>query len=541
MTTSRRNLDLRYWIASTFNQAVLQFCEHDTLRYDWPLFLPSPDGSSDAFWSGLDQEIQYFVQNGAFFRARKRNTLRLISDVFILISGAMDADGEPVFDDPRKDWYLSPKYSQTAVNVLKDYGLQSVSVSTLLMLLEIDLRSANSKMHGRHTTNEWHSVVARMFSLWFEENNIPAQQRLRSLPLLPLRNRKWTSTRSGPVYSSATGDINIPDSLDLRVISLSASQNPDRNTLFWHLGVCEATVDQVRASISRSFQSNRLSFDIIKSYLDYLYLTHQPGTHTQEGYAKVEVFSQTRKRIAPSKTDVYLPGTAHAYSPMSLLAAQGTAPGLSVEFLHSENMDHTPTRPISSHPSWERWLCDFVGIRQRLRLLSPNGEALSYTFLYVFKHRPEKFLGLFEHLWLHEKSNLLRNLTLRSKIKDLPAKDLCGVNFPIKLKETWLPFTTLPNYVMRYMEYPEQFPFLKFEESNLTGQFVTRWNFLNEFFSVGKDVNVDFLLEILRCIQRSCPEPSSVRQTQKVFDLYVALYAALAMPDDEPGTRRKIR
>ncbi|KAH6986493.1 hypothetical protein BKA56DRAFT_670643 [Ilyonectria sp. MPI-CAGE-AT-0026] len=539
VTTSRRNLDLRGWIATTFFQAALQFCEHPTLCYDWPTFLPSPDNSSDAFWSGLDHFIQALINIKPVLRSRNRNHLRLISDVFILSDG-MDGDGHPVFDDPAKDLFLSPNYPPTAVNILKQYGLQPVSVSTLFNLLEADLCSSNSKMHGLNTTAEWHSVVARMLSSWFDKKVAPAQD-LKSLPLLPLRDEKWTSTTSGPVYFSATGDIDIPGFLDLRIISPSASKDLCRNTLFRHLGVSEATIDQVRASIFRSFESAPLSYKKAKAFLDYLYLTHQPGTHTQEGYAKANVWSHENKRTSPSQTDVYHPGTAHAYSPMSLLAAQGTAPGLLVNFLLSTTMEHGPAMPTSSHPSWERWLCDFVGVRERLRLLSRNGDALSDTFLHVFEHRPDKFLGLFEHLWLHEKTNLLRNRTLRSKIENLSARDLCGVDFSLKLKETWLPFTHLRDSVVRYMEHPEQFPFLKFEESEMAQQFAARWTFLNEYFSVGKHDSLDFLLEILRYIERSCPVPSSIRQTQKVFDLYVAIYAKLKVADDEPGAQRKIR
>ncbi|KAH6874355.1 hypothetical protein B0T10DRAFT_205754 [Thelonectria olida] len=539
VTTSRRNLDLRGWIATAFFQAVLQFCEHPALCYDWPAFLPSPDNSSDAFWSGLDHEIQYLMKKRPILRSRNRTDLRLIHDVFILVTNAKDRDGQPIFDDSAKDLYLSPFYPRTAVDILKDYGLQPVSIKILVDLLKTDLRSANSKMHGRDTTDEWHSAAARMISQWLETNST---QDLKFLPLLPLRDGWWTSTQPGPVYFPATGDINIPHSLDLRVIDVSASNNPDRKTLFRHLGVSEATIDQVRASIFRSFDSNSsLSLGILNPYLDYLYLTHQPGTHTQEGYAKTEVVTDRLKRTKPHETDIYLPGTNHAYSPASLLAAHGTAPGLSADFLHSRTMEHVPARPTLFHPSWERWLCDFVGVRERLRLLSRNGHDLSDTFLYVFEHRPDKFLGLFEHLWLHEKSNLLRNRTLRSRIEGLSAKNLCGVNFSLQLKRTWLPFKHLRDSVLRYMEHPEQFPFLKLEELDMTLQVGARWNFLNEHFSVGKDDSVDFLLEILRCIERSCPRPSSVRQCQMVFDLYVAIYAKLAVSNNDLGARHKVR
>ncbi|KAH7131532.1 hypothetical protein B0J13DRAFT_529518 [Dactylonectria estremocensis] len=539
VTTSRRNLDLRGWIATAFIRAVLQFCEHPTLCYDWPTFLPSLDDSSDAFWSGLDQEIKDLMKKRHVLRSRNRTDLRLINHIFILTSDAKDGDGQPVFEDPARDMFLSPSYSQTAVNILKDYGLQFVTASDLLTLLETDLHSANSKMRGKKTTDEWHSVVARMLSRWFEKK-FSIVARLKTLPLFPLRDAEFTSTASGPVYFPATGDIDIPHTLDLRVISRSASKNSDRTTLFRHLGVSEATVGQVRASIFRYFSSNSSrSFKTLKAYLVYLYLTHQPAAHTQEGYAKVQVVCNSWTRKTPHLTDIYLPGTNHAYSPESLLAAQGTAPGLSVEFLYSSNMEDEPDKPNLFHPSWERWLCDSVGIRERLRLLSRNGDALSDAFLYVLEHHPDKFLGLFEHLWLHERSNLLRKRTLRSQIENLSAKHLCGVNFSLKLKETWLPFKNLRDPVKRHMEHPEQFPFLKVEDSDMTQLFGTRWDFLNEYFSVGKDDSMDFLIEILRCVERSCPEPS-LSQSQKVFDLYFVIYAKLAVAD-EPEARRKIR
>lgn len=505
------------------------------------MFLPSLDNSSDAFWSGLDVEIQDLMKKKHVLRSRNRKNLRLINDVVILASDVKDKNGEPVLDDPDKDLFLSPNYPPKVVESLKEYGLRLVTACTVVDLLEADLRRDNSKMHGIHTTDEWHSAVSRMLSRWYDLD-FPVIQRIKILPLLPLKDNTWTSTASGPVYFPETGDIKIPDTLDLRVLSPRASENPDRKTAFRHLGASSATTEQVRASIFSDFNSNsQRSFLNLKRFLDYLYLTHRPGTHDREAYADAQVVTKCWKCRSPRKMDIYLANATHAYSPMSLLAAQGAAPGFDAMFLHSGHMKDIPARPPLPHPSWERWLCDFINIRERLRLLSPKGDALSDTFLYVFEHRPEKFLGLFEHLWLHERSNLMRNQTLRSGIEDLSAKSLCGVGFSVKLKETWLPLQHLQDSVKRYMEHPEQFPFLKFEEPTVTEQFGVRWNFLNQYFSVGKDDSVDFLLEILRCIERSCPEPSSISQSQRVFDLYVAIYAKFAVTDDQTGARRKIR
>ncbi|KAF5538359.1 ATPase-like ATP-binding domain-containing protein [Fusarium mexicanum] len=539
ITTSRRNLELRDCIASAFLQAILQFCEHPTLCYSWPMFLPSSSAtSSDAFWSGLNHEIQRLMKKTPVLKSRNRIDLRLVGDVVILTGDAQDAEGHPLFDDPTKDLYLSSSYSQMAKDILKGYGLEKLNIQTFLNLLETDLRSPNSRFHGENTTDDWHSAIARLLSGKLK-NSLYVQQRLKSLPLLPLRSGAWTSTTSGPVYFPKTGDINIPQSLDLKVITAHASSNSDRSTLFQHLGVCQATYEDVRASILRSFQTKKsMSFEVINEYLSFLYLTHQIGKHGLKEYTKVHVGTSAWKRDNPHETDIYLPGTEHAYSPESLLANEGASPDLSVVFLHSKHMESAPDKPNPFHPSWETWLCDLIGVRKRLRLISRDKRGLSDVFLYIFEHRPEKFLGLFEHLWLHEKSSLVTNRALRSKIEDLPAQKLCDVNYSLTLKQAWLPLKYLRHSVDRYMEYPKQFPFLKLEESDITVG--SKWHFLSDYFSVSKDDSMDFLLQMLQYIQLSCPKQPSNSQTQKVFDLYVAIYARLTVTSDGPDARLKI-
>ena len=468
-------------------------------------------------------------------RSRNRRDLRLVGDVLMLTWDAKDEDGRPLFDDTVKDPYLSPNYSQKAINVLRNYGLQRLSFPVIVNLLESDLRNPDSKMYGSDTTEEWHAAVAQLLS----KGNTSTQQKLKSLALLPLRSGEWTSTTSGPVYFPTTGDVGIPDSLDLKIISTSASKNSDRNAFFRYLGVCQATNDQVRASILRSFASTYM-IPSLNGYLKFLYLTHKVDTHARDEYAKVQVATGALDKKSPHEMDIYLPGTDHPYSPASLLAAKDDAPGLSVAFLHSKHMEHVPDRPSPSHPSWERWLCDSIGIRERLRPVSRDGRDLSDTFLYVHKHRTDKFLGLFEHIWLFERSSVLHNRAVRSKIKDLPAKNLCGVDFSITLKESWLPSKALRELAERYMDHPEQFPFLKLDESNMTPQVSSKWNFLCDHFSVRKDDSLDFLLEILRCIERSCPRPSSDGQLQKVFDLYVAINAKLAVANNTSEAKQKI-
>lgn len=502
------------------------------------MFLPSPNTSNDAFWSGLDHDIQDLVKNRPVLRSRTRMDLRLIEDIVILTGDAKDAKGLPLFDDPVRDLFLSPSYSSNVVDILKGYGLKRLSLQTMLDLLEADIQVPNSRFHGVDTSDEWHSAVACLLSAALK-GTFSGPRRLKSLPLLPLRSGTWTSATSGIVYFPTMESISIPESLDLNVLDLVACKSADRNSFFEELGVRQATADEVRASIFRSYKQKSLYFVTMNAYLTFLYLTHQTGKHVQEDYAKVQVSTSAKERKTPHDTDIYLPGTHDSYRPKSLLAATGASPGLYVDFLRSGYVKNPPDRPNILHPSWEEWLCTFIRIRERLRIVSRDGRNLSDAFLYVHEHRPEKFLDLFEHLWLYEKSCLMRNQTLRSKIEDLAAKSLCGVDFSLQFKETWLPTKVLRELVDRYMDHREHFPFLDLDESGTT-ELGTKWNFLSNYFSVRKDDTVDFLLEILRCIERSCSDSPTDSQIQKVFDLYVAIYAKLAVTSIGSDARRKV-
>ncbi|KAJ4246269.1 hypothetical protein NW762_013620 [Fusarium torreyae] len=534
ITTSRRNRDIRSWIPSTFYRAIQQFCEHPTLCYDWPLFLPSVGGRPDKFWSKMNFGIHRVVKENRILKSRQRNDLRHIHDVLILYGGAKDKNGEPRLDDPQKDLFISPNYIETVVDILMNYGLRRITCGQFLDLLEIDLRSSNSRMRGKDTTDEWHSGMA--FALWgISEISPPDHRRLKSLPILPLRDGTWTSIDSGPVYLPTTDGPEIPESLDLRVLSLSAVRNADRRSFFQHLFVYEATVDLVRKTIIESFASSTgLLLDDIKSFLAYLYLTHRTGFHAREGYSKVRVIDHGWNNVSPCNKVVYLPGRDQPYSPGTLWFAQSMPPNLSTCLLHPDLLKDAPARQGLFHPSWSTWLRDFIGVQDRLSILSPGGEDLSHVFLYVLEHRPSIFLGFFEYLWILDMTKVLKCPAVITEIQNLPAHNLCGVNFAIKLQETWLPRKSLKRIVERYMEHPGYFPFLKVED-DADVQLVNKWNFLSQYFSVGNFVNMDFFLEILRCIGRSR------LNSPKVFDLYVAIYSRLSMFEDQQATRQKIR
>ena len=164
VTTSKRNCGLRHWIADAFVTAVRQFCKHPTLCYDWPYFLPTTEHSGwDSYWAGLNAEIHARLTQSPVLKSRNVAYLRLIKDVVILPNDTQ-LGGKPLFDDEAKDPYLSPKYDREAKNILKNYGLKVQSANELIDLLETDIRSPTSAMHG-DASEEWHSAVEQSSSV----------------------------------------------------------------------------------------------------------------------------------------------------------------------------------------------------------------------------------------------------------------------------------------------------------------------------------------------------------------------------------------
>jgi hypothetical protein len=470
-------------------------------------------------------------------RSRHRKDLRVITDVLILTKDATFGGGMPIFDDLDKDPFLSPQYSEQVKNILKSYGLKNVSPLAILELLEKDLRSLNSKMHGAETDEDWHSVVANLLSSWMDRNSSLAD-RLKNLPLIPLRDGKWISATLSPIYIPTTKNIAIPERLDIRVLQSKAISNIARKNLFARLEVLEANINTVRASILRSFASsnNGLLLSNYKAFLDYLYLTHQPGLFTPNDLVnKVQVVDDQRQLVQPHTTDIYLPGKTHSFGPES--------PGLSVKFIHTMYMENIPEKPDPMFPSWEKWLFDSVGIRERLRLVDPNGRSLSEALMYVHKHRPEKFIGLLKYLWRDEKSKIMNKKSLRQSISALPAKELCEVRYDITIGEAWLPLEGLRNLVSRYMEFPQHFPFLKIDSTEPIDRFSVEWSSFTDDLEVKKDENLVLYISIMHNIRRSHlkAETISAVQSQKIFDLYAVIFSIIRLSGNQETDQRAIK
>lgn len=414
----------------------------------------------------------------------------------------------------------------------------------LLVLLQADLNTPESRMKSPSTSQDWHSAVARLFSSYFVNQSF-IRGTLKALSLVPLRTGAWVSAITDLVYWPMAGGIPIPPGVDIRVIDPGAASNRDRRTFFNHLGVVEASVAAVRNAILKAYEANDGRVDAAESraHLHYLYLTsqHNPPQIYLRG---IYVWNQWAQYVDPRLVDVFLPSD-DPYGPDALLQPAGDAPGLPVAFLHPTYLEDVPQPLATSNLSWKTWLVDALGVRDRLQLVSRSRDALSPAWFYVAKHRPEKLLGLLEHLWKHEGSWYIgANKSLKAEIRGMSADMLCGLESEgqVRLCDTWLPLPPLQRWCLCFMEESEPFPFLKLEDTMAAEQLSAKWMFLHTNFSVGMAEDTDFFLNILRWIQRANPDAPSLSRAQRVLDLYGTIDAnCLRAANQRMAERKRVR
>ncbi|KAK5994783.1 Protein NO VEIN-like protein [Cladobotryum mycophilum] len=398
ITTSRRNFDLLDGIAATFIKAIFEFCEHPKLSYTWPEFLPPPDDDSGGFWSGLNQRIGGLIVETPILMSRHGRRLRTIDDVVIVDSDFKDENGEPLLDDPVLDPFISDQYPMHCQSALQSYGLRVLYGDRILRLLHADLESPASRIKSESTDEEWHSALAAFLTETYEKD----MSKLYRFTLLPLRTGQWVATDNNVVYLPTTGRVPIPPGVNMRVLDPAAVSNNDRKSLFTQLGAVEPSILEVRSSIMKIYGASvpRISMAESRAHLHYLYLTHQPK-QSKDTLKVIYIYDSNGKANKPHEVDLYLQSD-YAYGPEALLEPVDDEPGLEVAFVHPAYLEDVPNPPSSTKISWRKWLHEFIGVRERLRLVCRDGDDLSDAWYYIAENRPKKLLGLLKHLWTYE-------------------------------------------------------------------------------------------------------------------------------------------
>ncbi|KAK8038632.1 hypothetical protein PG993_007043 [Apiospora rasikravindrae] len=506
---SLRNLSLLGGVADAFIEAVLQFCQHDTLRYQWMRYLPDKtEKTLGTLWTSLIDRIETRLRKSPVLEGRLRpRQLRLISDMYHIIETVLDDEGNPLFEDIKGDRIISSSYAKTDENLLISYGLKKVSGQDVLDLVRQDLaQGANSRMHSRLATEGWHERAARLIHQLFTMKWQAGMAGFRELSLLPLDDGTWASASSGTVYFAHAGTLEIPP-LRLRLISKNAT-TPNRKILFTDLGVQEATTGLVRELILRNYPDPGLprpfavSLTASKRHLKFLYLSHHLKGEEKTDYPRLALFDHEQKLCKPSVTTVYIKND-EPYGPWKLF--QETADG--------GGFGRGPATPPGQELTWLQWLYKELKVQKVVNIgsneLSPDGQ-------YLQRYRPEMFLTCLR-LWAQDKA--------AGSVQYLKTTEvLCRGNRQVPFQLAYFPTDILQRRVDRFLPPGAFFPWLWLDTEAATEAapeaIPLQWkSFLSKVGVGTPSSDVGFALDMLKYFVEAVMDMANGNDV-RIFELY---------------------
>jgi hypothetical protein len=531
--SSSRNTGLVFEIATAFVKAVLQFCEHSTLQYQWMRYLPQENEYPwDPFWKLLVNGIKSGLKSKSVLRPRSHGHSRRIEDMLRLPSSMVDKNGDPLFEDVDPEQYLASEYLSEDLDRLKECGLQYMDLKGFITRVQKDLdRPSGSRMKSSKTGENWHSRTAKVLGCPFRENKWSIfRSKVKSLSLLPLTSGEWVSTSGRSVYYSHINGVPVPRDLNMDLVESRASENAERRQLFDYLGVEKPPPHLVRDRIMAKYRriGRPASIDICMSrnHLTFLYLTahldDRPDFHTEDLW----IFNHCNDFRKPAVHNFYI-ADGQPYGAQELFRSIGPrgehsagAPGLDVSFVHpSYNMNNSPQPPNGQDLQWATWFNKSLSIRELVRLTEKQGQSLSEECLYVAKHRPEKFLGFLSRYWTVDGSVIIKKSDLRGKL--LQTQVLCWGNRMHSLGETYLPTAELQQISSRFLEEGEFFPWLELEMPLSHYSRPPEWEALMDTLGIGyPKSDLDFRLAILKFIRDANPSAVSLKRDTRIYELY---------------------
>ncbi|KAK5652684.1 hypothetical protein OQA88_10278 [Cercophora sp. LCS_1] len=279
VTSSARNKGLAVGIADAFVKAVLQLCEHPTLKFQWMRYLPQQDAYPwDSFWEGVIDRIKDRLALHLALVPASQGPLRKICDCLNLKADGLDRDGQPLLPDLHPERYLSTEYDRSDLIRLKDYGLQYMSIQGHIARAKADLASGDGRIKSR-LGQDWQTRVAKLLRMPFSKGWESRIREVKELQPIPLRTGEWTSTTLGPVYYAdlEDTDLAIPSALTLRVVDPAATANTSRRRLFDDVGVQHASIRDVQSAVVKRV-GKRLQLSESVECLRFLFLTQSFGS-----------------------------------------------------------------------------------------------------------------------------------------------------------------------------------------------------------------------------------------------------------------------
>lgn len=556
VSDSLRNNGLINEIVEAYLKAVLQLCEHPTLRYQWMRYLPERKKQDRGpLWvSFVDRLATRLAQTPVVF-SHKSNSLCLMPQLSYLNSSTLDANGQPLFDDVSPETMLSKRYTLSDALVLLEYGVPEVSWARILTWLRHDLeKGARSRIRSPTSSEDWHTRVAELLACPFNGFDSGAQE-LKDMAMIPLSGGSWVSaSSSSAIYLAVVDGLEIPSKVQPRIVDKSIT-NPARLALFKHLGIQTASVDLVRSWIIREYYDWTANVNITleqsKQHVDFLINTQHLADPGETGIEHLVLYTTKGTQVCPSRNNLYLV-TDDPFGPWELLRKTDPgpnlgdgAPGLDRDFLHPTYLQDAPDEPERA-AKWPEWLYDKLHVN---RILSFEGmargqDALSEEAEYLKEYRPEKFLGAL-HVWFENNKR-----TMKPELVEIlrSTEFLTRGENMVPLEETYFPTEELESRVERYVEPGADFPWLWLGPDTSTGRSASRkWKALIDVLAIGNQLSdLEFSLDMLRVSLTSLqdehgPLSLSREALERLLELYQHVWSMFQEHKDREAGEAMIR
>ncbi|KAI1377806.1 hypothetical protein F4677DRAFT_458573 [Hypoxylon crocopeplum] len=543
---STRNNTLLSSIADAFIKAILQFCEHDTLKYQWMRYLPDSDNINlYPLWRSLVGMISDRLTSIPVLYGRSKSQRRLIHDLVRIQDAVRDENGYPLFLDENPEQIVSDDYKHSDLQLLRNHGLKFAAFQQITKWVRSDLdRGNSSRLRSPHTTDAWHTRAAKLLNLAFESNQISAVM-LKDFALLPLEDGTWVSALSVPVYFGQVSGMDIPSEVHLRLIS-KAVTNANRLTLFENLGAKTASVILVRKAIldlyppssSPSSPLPRYSIESSKRHLEFLYLTQELAGDDEPSYESLTIHDSEGEMHRPHHEYIYVTND-EPYGARELLSetAPGPnpgdgAPGYTHALLHGKYFENIPA---AQGQTWIEWLYDELSVEKCVEIsghfpLEGAGE-------YLQQHRPEKFLGAlfvsyeyFPHL-SYDFITSIQNVDV-----------MCRGNRQVPFRKAYFPTKDLERLVDSFVGPDAFFPLLALDLETAPDAIPLGWKTLLTRLEVGIPVtSLDFALDMLKHCVDACKQCITADNVQRLFELYHHIQESCRGDKNRATAEEKVR
>ncbi|KAI0198817.1 hypothetical protein F4808DRAFT_472474 [Astrocystis sublimbata] len=508
---SPRNSGLIGAVADGVIKAFLQFCKHDTLRFQWMRYLPKKDDSNlGGLWLTLVHRIEQRLAETPILYNRLDSTKSHIEELCRLTPDMRDANGDPLFATiDSLSRIVSRHYNNDDLLTLTEYGLKKCTYSHFLEWVTEDLEQDvfSSRMKSPKTTDDWHYRVAKKLYKLLNQLHPSRVGKVLFLELVPVNDGSWVSILEG-VYFQKVDGLEIPPNIDLRLVAKDVV-NPHRLALFKQLGVMTASISLVRDSILRFYDKSKPDIETSLKHLKFLYSTE---TEDKANYGDVKLLDQNGN-IADLATDYLYIVNDKAHGAWELFRPRPDldAPGFSARFAHPQYFEDPPTE--TRDENWESWFYNKLGVNDIIPLgYGDHGEkALNYIQTY----RPEKLLGAFHELYRSDPIAAKKSSFTRDTIV------LCQGNQKLPLINTFFPTSDLVDKTKKFLGEVNSFPWLQLEFENDSNRIPPTWKSMLQLLDVPvHHTDVEFAFHMFDSLRKASIDESFALETSQLCELY---------------------